>query len=105
MNEEYILIRTYLKDIDKTNRLLNILLNKKLVSGGRIYKTLSKYYENGRFIVDEKYTLEVETKKNKYDIIERTIENFDEGEKPKIFSLDINNFNYNYKYYIEDAVR
>ena len=104
-NNEYIVIKTYCNDLNIANNLVIMLLNKSVIAGSRISKVLSKYYENGVVRMDEKYEIKLETRKDKFDFIERQIENFDKSNTYKITYTIVDGYNYEYQKYIDDAVR
>ena len=104
-DKEYILIKTYCKDLNIANNIVTMLLNKRLIAGSRIAKVLSRYYEKGTVRMDEKYELKLETRKDKFEIIARQIENFDKDNVYKITYTTIDGYNYDYSNYIDDAIR
>ena len=55
--------------------------------------------------MDEKYELKLETRKDKFEIIARQIENFDKDNVYKITYTTIDGYNYDYSNYIDDAIR
>ena len=70
---KYIIVRTYCDDLENINKIVDELLEKKLVVGSQISEVHSKYWWNNYLEESKEYQVEFRTKLSKYKEIEETI--------------------------------
>jgi periplasmic divalent cation tolerance protein len=86
---EYIMITTTFNNYDEALKLVNILLDDKLVSCCQISDINSFYKWKGNVCNDKEYLVRMKTKKNLYNDIQKVILDNHSYEVPQIVSYDI----------------
>ena len=56
--DKYIVVTTLTNDKDIADKIVNVLLNKRLVAGSQISKVESKYWRNNK--IEESYEYKIE---------------------------------------------
>ena len=70
---KYLIVRTFCGNIENANKIIDILLEKKLIVGSQITEVYSKYWWNNYLEESQEYKLEFRTKESKYNEIEQVI--------------------------------
>ena len=73
---KYIVVTTLCDKEDIANKMVNVLLEKKLVAGSQISKVHSKYWWNDALEECDEYKLEFRTKDNLFNEIEKEIKKY-----------------------------
>ncbi len=71
--DKYIIIKTLCDKKEIVDKIVDRVLNKKLVVGCQIYESESKYYWAGAIEKTREYLIEMRTKLSKYNEIEKQI--------------------------------
>jgi periplasmic divalent cation tolerance protein len=88
--DKYILITTTFNNYDEALKVVNILLDKKLVSCCQISDINSFYHWKGDICNDKEYLVRMKSKSTLYKDIEEVILNNHSYEVPEIVSYNIN---------------
>ncbi len=70
---KYIIIRTLCNDKENANKIIDLLLEKRLIVGSQITEVYSKYWWNNYLEESKEYKLEFRTKASRYKEIEELI--------------------------------
>ncbi|MEM2121544.1 MAG: divalent-cation tolerance protein CutA [Candidatus Woesearchaeota archaeon] len=88
-NKKYLVIITTTNTRENAEKILKVLLEKRLVACAQILKTNSFYWWKNKIENSKEYLIILKTKKEFYDIVEKTIKENHNYEIPEIISLDI----------------
>lgn len=81
--EKYIIVTTLCDKQEIANRIINVLLEKKLIAGSQITEVKSKYWWNKKLEETNEFKIEFRTKESLFDKIEfeiRKIHDYDVAE-------------------------
>ena len=98
---KYIVVTTFCDKEDIANKIINVLLENKLVAGSQISKVHSKYWWNNDLEECDEYKLEFRTKDNLFNEIEKEIKNIHDYEVAEISSREIINANQEFLNWID----
>lgn len=71
--DEYIIVTTFCDKKEIANKIINRLLEKRLVASSQVSKVHSKYWWNNELEESDEYKLEFRTKKSLFSKIENEI--------------------------------
>ena len=86
---KYIIITTLCDKEEIANKIINVLLEKRLVSGCQIDKVHSKYWWNNKLEECDEYKLEFRTKESLYQEIENEIKKIHDYDVAEISCQEI----------------
>ena len=87
--DKYIIVTTLCDKEEISNRIIDVLLEKKLVAGSQVVKVNSKYWWNNKLEECSEYKLEFTTKESKFLEIENEIKKIHDYEVAEISSYEI----------------
>lgn len=102
---KYIVVTTLCDKEDIANKMVNVLLEKKLVAGSQISKVHSKYWWNDALEECDEYKLEFRTKDNLFNEIEKEIKKIHDYEVAEISSYVIDNANQEFLNWIDENTK
>ena len=71
---KYIIVRTFCATKENADKIIDILLEKRIIVGSQISEVYSKYWWNNYLEESKEYKVEFRTKLSKYKEIEKVIE-------------------------------
>lgn len=86
---QYIMITTTFDNKDEANKMIDLLLEQRLVSCCQLSNITSSYHWKGKIEKAEEYLLQMKTKKELYKEIEKVILNNHSYETPQLVAYDI----------------
>ena len=86
---KYIMITTTFDNKDEANKISELLLKERLVSCCQISNITSSYYWKGKIEHTEEYLLQMKSKKELYNQIEKIILENHSYETPQLVAYDI----------------
>lgn len=89
MKNKYIMITTTFDNEEEANRVINSLLEKRLVSCCQLSTITSSYHWKGNIEHSNEYLLQMKTKKELYKEVENEILKLHSYETPQIICYDI----------------
>lgn len=89
MKKEYILVTTTFDNEEEANRVIDLLLEKRLVSCCQKSTIVSKYHWKGNIETANEYFVQMKSKKGLYKEIEKVILENHSYETPQIVAYDI----------------
>ena len=89
--DKYIIVTTLCDKKEIANKIINVLLEKKLVAGSQIAKVHSKYLWNNQLEECDEYKVEFRTRESKFSIIESEIKKIHNYEVAEISYCEIKN--------------
>lgn len=89
MNKEYIMITTTFDNKEEANRIIERLLEKRLVSCCQLSNITSSYHWKGNIEHTEEFLLQMKSKKSLYKEIEEEILKLHSYETPQLITYDI----------------
>ncbi len=95
---QYIMITTTFENKDEANKIIDLLLNERLVSCCQLSNITSSYHWKGKIERAEEYLLQMKSKKELYKEVEKIILDNHSYETPQIIAFDIVN---GYKVYLD----
>ena len=87
--DEYIIVTTFCDKKEIANKIINRLLEKRLVASSQVSKVHSKYWWNNELEESDEYKLEFRTKKSLFSKIENEIKKIHNYETAEICFLYI----------------
>ena len=87
--DKYIIVTTLCNKEALANKIIDILLEKKLVAGAQISKVHSKYWWNNKLEECDEYKLEFRTKESLFGKIETEIKKIHNYEVAEISYIEI----------------
>lgn len=103
--DKYIVVTTLTNDKDIADKIVNVLLNKRLVAGSQISKVESKYWWNNKIEESYEYKIEFRTKSNLFNEIEEEIKKIHDYEVFELSSYEIVNSNEEFLKWIDDNTK
>ena len=98
MNKEYCMITTTFDNKEEANKVIDILLEKRLVSCCQLSNITSSYHWKEKIEHEEEFLLQMKSKKSLYKEIEAEILKLHSYETPQIVMYDIKD---GYKAYLD----
>ena len=87
---KYIVVTTLCNKKEIANKIIDILLEKKLVAGSQVYKVFSKYWWENKLEECNEYRLEFRTKESLFIEIENEIKKIHDYKVAEISYYEIN---------------
>ena len=87
--DEYIIVTTFCDKKEIANKIINRLLEKRLVASSQVSKVHSKYWWNNELEESDEYKLEFRTKKSLFSKIENEIKKIHNYETAEISYSEI----------------
>ena len=103
--DKYIIITTLIDKIEIANKIIDTLLEKKLVAGSQITKVHSKYWWNNELEECDEYKLEFRTKENLFNKIENEIKKLHDYETAEISYIEIKRANEKFLSWIDKETK
>lgn len=86
---KYIMITTTFESKDEANKIIELLLNKRLVSCCQLSNITSSYHWKGNIEHTKEYLLQMKSKKELYKKIEQVVLDNHSYEIPQLIAYDI----------------
>ncbi len=102
---QYIMITTTFDSKDEANKLIDLLLQQRLVSCCQLSNIVSSYHWKGKIERTEEFLLQMKTKKELYKEIEKVILDNHSYETPQLIAYDITEGYSEYLKWIEDETK
>ena len=102
---KYIIITTLCNNEEIANKIVNSLLDKKLIAGSQVSKVHSKYWWNNKLEECDEYKLNFRTKSNLFNEIEKVIKKIHNYEVAEISSYEIENANREFLNWIDENTK
>jgi periplasmic divalent cation tolerance protein len=99
------MISTTFDNKDEAEKIINLLLNERLVSCCQLSNITSSYHWKGKIEKADEYLLQMKSKKDLYKEIEKVILNNHSYETPQIVAYDIVDGYSEYLKWIEDETK
>ena len=103
--DKYIIVTTLCDNEEIANKIIDTLLEKKLIAGSQVNKVHSKYWWNNKLEECNEYKLEFRTKKSKFAIIENEIKKIHDYEVAEISYYEIENASKEFLKWIDKNVK
>ena len=103
--DKYIIITTLCSDKNIADKIVEKLLNEKLVSGSQLSTVHSKYWWNEELEECDEFKLEFRTKESKFLAIENEIKEIHDYEVAEISYCEIKNANKEFLDWIDKNVK
>lgn len=101
----YIIVTTLCNKEEVANKIVDTLLQKRLVAGSQISKVHSKYWWNNTLEECDEYKLEFRTKSNLFKEIEEEIKNIHDYEVAEISCVEIKNASNEFLNWIDENTK
>ena len=102
---EYIVVTTLCDKEEIANKIVNTLLDKKLVAGAQVSKVHSKYWWRKELEECDEYKIEFRTKKNLFKEIEQEIKEVHDYEVSEISCHPIISGSEDFFYWIDENTK
>ena len=103
--DKYIIVITLCDKKEIANKIIDTLLEKKLIAGSQVTKVHSKYWWNNKLEECNEYKLEFRTKKSKFAIIENEIKGIHNYEVAEITYFEIKNASKEFLNWIDENIK
>ena len=103
--EKYIVVVTLCDKLDIANKIIDRLLEKKLVAGSQMTKVSSKYWWINQLEECDEYKLEFRTKEKLFDEIKNEISKIHDYKVAEISSYEIINADNKFLKWIDDNIK
>lgn len=103
--DKYIIVATLCDKSEIAYKIINSLLEKKLVAGSQICKVHSKYWWEDKIAESEEYKLELRTKKSLFDEIEKEIKKIHDYKVAEISYFEINGASKEFMKWIDEETK
>ena len=100
--EKYIIVTTLCNKKEIADRIINILLDKKLVAGSQISEVESKYWWDGQLEETKEYKIEFRTKESLFNKIEYEIKQIHDYDVAEISYAEIKGANKEFLNWIDE---
>lgn len=100
--KKYLLITTTFEEKEKAQKLIQLLLEKRLVSCCQLSNIESSYHWKGKIQHANEYLVQMKTKKDLYSKVEQEILKFHSYENPQIVAYNIEEGSSKYLKWIEE---
>ena len=101
----YIIVTTLCDKEEVANKIVDTLLQKRLVAGSQISEVHSKYWWNNTLEECDEYKLEFRTKSNLFKEIEEEIKNIHDYEVAEISCVEIKNASNEFLSWIDENTK
>ena len=105
MLNEYIIVTTFCDKEEIANKIVDTLLEKRLVAGSQLSKVHSKYWWNNELEECDEYKLEFRTKENLFTEIETEIKKIHNYEVAEISYTEIKDGSKDFLNWIEESIK
>jgi periplasmic divalent cation tolerance protein len=105
MKKEYCLITTTFDSLEVANKVVESLLNKRLISCAQISNIKSLYHWKGKIANSDEILLQMKSRKNLYKKVEEEILKLHNYEIPQILMYDIIDGYEGYLNWIEEETK
>lgn len=102
---KYIIVVTLCDKEEIAHKIINTLLEKKLIAGSQVLKVHSKYWWNNNLEECDEYKLEFRTKSNLFNEIRNEIEKIHNYDVAEISYYDIVNANQEFLNWIDQNTK
>ena len=102
---KHIIVTTVCDKEEIANKIINVLLEKKLAAGSQVSKVHSKYWWNNKLEECDEYKLEFRTKESKFSIIESEIKKIHNYKVAEISYCEIKNASKEFLDWIDDNTK
>lgn len=103
--DKYIIITTLIDKIEIANKIIDTLLEKRLVAGTQISRVHSKYWWNNKLEECDEYKLEFRTKESLFNKIENEIKKLHDYETAEISYIEIKRANEKFLSWIDKETK
>ena len=103
--DKYIIVTTLCDQEEISNKIIDTLLEKRLVSGSQVTKVHSKYWWNNKLEECDEYKLEFRTKESLFNKIENEIKKIHNYEVAEISSFEIKNASKEFLNWIDENLK
>jgi len=103
--DKYIVVTTLCNKEDIANKIIETLLEKKLVAGSQLYKVQSRYWWNNELEKCDEYKLEFRTKESLFSKIETEIKRIHDYEVAEISYIEIKNGSKEFLNWIDSNIK
>ena len=103
--DKYIVVTTLCDKEEIANKIIDTLLEKKLIAGSQVSKVYSKYWWNNKLEACDEFKLEFRTKESKFSIIESEIKKIHDYEVAEISYFEIINASEDFLNWIDENVK
>lgn len=105
MLNEYIIVTTFCDKEEIANKIVDTLLEKRLVAGSQLSKVHSKYWWNNELEECDEYKLEFRTKESLFVEIENEIKKIHDYEIAEISYTEIKDGSKDFLNWIEESIK
>lgn len=102
---KYIIVRTFSNNEEIVTKIINVLLDKRLVAGSQVTNIHSKYWWNNELEECDELKLEFRTKEEHFNEIEIEIKKMHDYEVAEISSTEIVNGNSEFYKWIDENTK
>ena len=103
--DKYIIVTTLCDKGETVNKIIDTLLEKRLVAGSQVIKVHSKYWWNNKLEECDEYKLEFRTKESKFSEIENEIKKIHNYAVAEISSFEIKNASKEFLHWIDENIK
>ena len=103
--DKYIIVTTLCNKEEIANKIIDTLLEKRLVAGSQVTKVHSKYWWNNQLEECDEYKLEFRTKESLFSKIENEIKKIHDYEVAEISYTEIKNGNKEFFNWINESLK
>ena len=103
--DKYIIVTTLCNKEQIANKIIDVLLEKRLVAGSQLSKVHSKYWWNNELEQCDEYKLEFRTKESLFTEIESEIKKIHDYKTAEISCIEITNANSQFINWIDNQVK
>lgn len=103
--DKYIIVTTLCDNEEIANKIIDTLLEKKLVAGSQVNKVHSKYWWNNKLEECDEYKLEFRTKESKFSEIKNEIKEIHDYEVAEISYYEIKSASKEFLEWIDKNVK
>ena len=103
--DKYIIVTTLCDKEEISNKIINTLLEKRLVAGSQVTKVHSKYWWNNKLEEYDEYELDFRTKESLFSKIENEIKKIHNYEVAEISSYEIESASKEFLNWIDETVK
>ena len=103
--DKYIIVTTLCNKEEVANKIIDTLLEKKLIAGSQVNKVHSKYWWNNKLEECNEYKLEFRTKEKLFSKIENEIKKIHDYEVAEILYYEIKNTSKEFLDWIDKNVK
>ena len=103
--DKYIIVTTLCNKEEIANKIVDVLLEKRLIAGSQVSKVHSKYWWNNKLEECDEYKLEFRTKEKFFSKIESEIKKKHDYDVAEISYSEIKNANKEFLNWIDENVK